>query len=124
VTPYVRYSQLMPETASFSVPDPCPATVFDVVTETVVDAPAASVADVVPEEAKTIAEISGTEESVIVAVCVELETFFTVKTLVNVRADGTVPSASESEFTFPEAIGVLVPTWTADPGVAEKWLEI
>jgi hypothetical protein len=105
----VRYIQLIPETPSFNVPLPWPATVLDVVTESVVDAPAASVAVVEPEEAKATEAISGAEERLIVAVCVEALTFLIVKTFVNVRADGTVPNASESESTLPEAIAVLVP---------------
>ncbi len=54
------------------------------------------------------------------AVCVEPLTFVIVKTFVNVRAEGTVPNESDNESTLPEAIGVLVPAWTADPGVTEK----
>jgi len=83
--------------------------VFEVVTESVVDAPAASVAVVEPDDANATETICGTEDSVSVAVAVELLTFLIVKTLVKVRADGTVPNASESESTFPDAIGVLVP---------------
>jgi hypothetical protein len=90
------------------------------VTDSVVDAPAASVAVVEPEEAKATFEISGTEERLIVAVCADELTFLIVNTLVNVRAEGTVPNERESESTLPEAIGVLVPAWTAEPGVTEK----
>ena len=93
---------------------------LDVVTDSVVEAPAARVALVDPEEAKTADVISGMEDIVSAAVWVELPTFLIVNTLVNVRADGTVPNASESESTFPEAIGVLVPACTAEPGVTEK----
>jgi hypothetical protein len=97
--------------------------VLDVVTDSVVDAPGASVAVVEPDEANAIDVISGTEDIVSVAVADALPTFFTVKRFVNVRADGTVPKTSESESTLPDATGVDVPAWTALPGVTEKWLE-
>jgi hypothetical protein len=83
--------------------------VLEVVTDSVVDAPAASVAVVEPEEANATEAISGTEERLIVAVCVDALTFLIVKTFVNVRAEGTTPNDRERESTLPEAIGVLVP---------------
>ena len=46
--------------------------------------------------------------------------FVTLKSCVNVRADGTVPTAMASVSTFPETIGVDVPGWLFDPGVTEK----
>jgi hypothetical protein len=94
--------------------------VLEVVTSTVVDAPAANVALVVPDEAKTADWICATDASVNVAVCADAVTFVTRKTLVNVRADGTVPNASDMLSTLPLATGVDVPGCTAVPGEAEK----
>jgi len=91
-----------------------------VATLSVVDAPAASVTDPEPLEAK-IAELTwGTEERVSVAVCVEPLTFVIRKTFANVRADGTVPKSSVSAFTFPLATAVDVPGRTSVPGDTEK----
>jgi hypothetical protein len=92
-----------------SEPEPCPATVEDVVTVSVVDPPGASVALVEPEEANTAEAICGAPERLRVAVCDELETFVIRKIEVIVRADGMVPNASESESTSPLAMLVDVP---------------
>ena len=54
------------------------------------------------------------------AVCVWLLMFLTVKTVVNVLAEGTVPKARASVSTSPLAISVGVPGWTAVPGVTRK----
>jgi hypothetical protein len=120
---YVRYIQLTPPRPSLSVPDPRPATVGEVVTETVVEAPAASVAVVVPEEANCTDTIWAGSDGVRTAVALELPTLVTRKTLVKVRAEGTVPKSSESESTLPLATGVAVPAWTAPAAATEKWLE-
>jgi hypothetical protein len=92
-----------------SVPVPRPATVDEVVTESVVDAPGASVAVVEPEEANCAETICAIDESAMVAVADELPTFVIRKTLVKVRADGTTPKSRLSESTLPLAIGVDVP---------------
>jgi hypothetical protein len=120
VTGYVRYIQDVPERVSFREPLPWPATVGDVVTLSVVDAPAASVTEVDPDDANTAEEICETPARASVAVCVDPDTFVILKTDVNVRADGTVPNESESESTLPLAIAAEVPACTADPGATEK----
>ena len=84
------------------MPEPRPATVDDVVTLTVVEAPAARVTDV-PPPAKATAEIWGTFESVRTAVCDAPLTFVTRKTEANVRAEATVPKSSASVSTPPLA---------------------
>jgi hypothetical protein len=112
VTPYVLYIQLSPFRPSFSEPDPKPQTLLEVVTVTVVDAPAASVTDVDPDDVNTTDWICGTPDSVSTAVRVELLTFVTRKTLVSVRADATVPKSSDRVSTFPEAADEI--------GVTEK----
>ena len=88
---------------------PCPATVEDVVTVSVVDAPAASVAVVELEEAKTAEAICGAPDRLEVAVCAEPETLVMRKTEVIVRAEGIVPNASERVSTSPPAMLVDVP---------------
>ena len=110
----------MPERRRRSEPLPRPATVEDVVTVTVVDAPAASVAEPEPLEAKTTELTCATFESVSVAVCVEPLTFVTRNTVVNVRAEGTVPKSRERLSTLPLATAVDVPGCTALPGTTEK----
>ena len=108
-TLYVRYIQLRPLNPSFSVPAPWPHTVLDVVTLTVVDVPAASVALVDPDDAKTTDVICGTAASVKTAVCAEPLTFVTRKTFVSVRAEATVPKFNDRLSTLPlaaEEIGV------------------
>src|SRR3954451_3377838 len=102
----------MPERARRSVPVPRPATDEDVVTFTVVDAPAASVTDV-PPPAKATEEICATLDSARVAVRAAPLTFVTRKIEVNVRADATVPKSSERESTLPLATVV-------SSGVTEK----
>ena len=102
------------------MPVPRPATVDDVTTVRVVDAPAASVAEVPPLEANETDETCATFESVSVAVCVALPTFLIVKTEVNVRADGTVPKSSDRLSTLPLDTAVDVPGWTALPAETEK----
>src|SRR5215208_2966580 len=102
------------------LPVPRPATVEEVVTVTVVVAPEASVAEPEPLEAKTADVICGTPENESVAVCAAPLTFVTRKTLVNVRAEGTVPKSTESASTLPLATGVDVPGWTAVPDETEK----
>src|SRR3954465_5706998 len=93
----------MPETASRSVPVPRPATVGDVATLTVEEAPAASVTEVPPLAAKKIVGAWGTLESVRVAGREAGLTFVTRNTDVNVRADATVPKSSVRESTFSSA---------------------
>jgi hypothetical protein len=102
------------------LPVPRPATVVEVVTVIVVDPPEASVAEPAPLDAKTAEEIWGTPENASVAVRDAPLTFVTRKTLVKVRADGTVPKSRESASTFPLATGVDVPGWTAVPADTEK----
>src|SRR4051812_43949909 len=99
----------MPDRASRSVPLPRPATVDDVVTVKVVEAPAPSVAEPPPLEAKTADETCGTLVSVRFAVRVAPLTFVIRKTEVNVRADGTVPKSRERLSTLPPATAVDVP---------------
>ena len=84
-------------------PLPRPATVEDVVTDTVVEAPAASVAVVVPEDANTKEVICAGSEGVRTAVALELPTLVTRKTLVNVRADGTRPKEQRPELRHRHA---------------------
>src|SRR4051794_5167018 len=102
----------MPERPRRRLPVPRPATVEDVVTFTVVDAPAARVAEL-PPPAKATEEICATLDSARVAVRAAPLTFVTRKTEVNVRADGTVPKSSERESTLPLATVVF-------SGVTEK----
>ena len=83
---------------------------------TLVEAPAARVADVPPLDAKATDETCAGGDGVRTAVRVCALTFLTVKTLVNVRADGTRPNARARVSTSPVAIGVDVPTCTALPG--------
>src|SRR5215210_1832039 len=98
------------------LPVPRPATVADVVTLNVVDAPAVRVAEAPPLEANTAEAIWGTPETVKLAVRVAPLTLVIWKTFVKVRADGTVPKSSERALTFPEATDVEVPGCTALPG--------
>src|SRR6185312_4211965 len=99
---------------------PRPATVVEVVTLSVVDAPAANVAVVPPLEANTAEETCGTDESESVAVFVAPLTFVIRKTLGKVRADGTVPRSIERPSTLPLATAVPVPGWTSVPAETEK----
>src|SRR5262245_1727579 len=92
----------MPWRASRSVPKPRPATVGDVVTLTVAEAPAARVSDVPPPEKERF-EIWGTFERVSTAVRDAPLTFVTRKTGLNVRADATVPKSSARLSTPPLA---------------------
>jgi hypothetical protein len=94
--------------------------VVEVVTVSVVEAPAASVALPLPLEAKTAAATCGTDESVSVAVLLALLTFVIRKTLEKVRAEGTVPRSIERPSTFPAATAVAVPGCTSVPGETEK----
>ena len=94
------------------MPVPCPHTVLEVVTVTVVDAPAASVALDEPDEAKTTEVICGTDASVNDAVCGRPLTFVTRKTFVSVRAEATVPKSNERLSTLPLT--------AAEIGVTEK----
>jgi hypothetical protein len=94
------------------VPEPRPATVDDVVTSTVVEAPAASVTDV-PPPANASEEICGTFERVRTAVRDAPLTFVTRKTDENVRAEATVPKSSARLSTPPLASVVF-------SGVTEK----
>ena len=102
------------------MPVPRPATVEEVVTVRVVEAPAASVTELLPLEAKTAEETWATFESDSVAVRVALLTFVIRKTEVMVRAEGTVPKSSERLSTFPLATDVDVPGCTAPAGATEK----
>ena len=102
------------------MPVPRPATVGDVVTVTVVDAPAPSMAEPEPLEANTADVTWGTPETVSVAVWAAPLTFVTRNTLVNARADGTVPKSSDMTSTLPLATEVEVPGWIAVPGETEK----
>ena len=89
-------------------------------TVSVVDAPATSVTEVLPLEAKTAEATCGTDERFSVAVWVAPLTFVIRKTLEKVRADGTVPRSMDSPSTFPEATAVDVPGCTSVPGETEK----
>ena len=84
----MRYIQLKVERPSLKVPAPRPATVGEVVTVTVVEAPAASVAVAVPVLANTAETIwlGPLRVSTAVRLCAEM--FLTVNTLVNARAGG------------------------------------
>src|SRR4051794_14289355 len=103
----------MPDRARRSVPVPRPATVGELATLTVVEAPAARVTEVPPLAAKKMDETCGTLDSERMAVRAAPLTFVTRKTEVNVRADGTVPKSRASESTLPLAIVPL-------SGVTEK----
>jgi hypothetical protein len=94
--------------------------VVEVVTVSVVDAPAASVAEVPPLDAKTAELTCGTEERERVAVLLALLTFVILKTLEKVRAEGTVPRSIERPSTLPLATAVELPGWTSVPGETEK----
>src|SRR3954466_11631765 len=94
----------MTDRARRSVPIPRPATVGELVTLTVVEAPAASVTEVPPLAARKMDETCGTLDSERIAVRAAPLTFVTRKTEVNVRADATVPKSSASESTFPLAM--------------------
>jgi hypothetical protein len=87
---------------------PRPATVDDVVTSTVVEAPGARVTELGERE-----EICGTFESVRTAECDAPLTFVIRKTELNVRAEATVPKSSERLSTPPLATVPL-------SGVTEK----
>ena len=102
------------------MPTPRPATVAEVVTDSVVEAPAASVTEPLPLEAKTADETCETEESVSVAVRVAPLTFVIRKTFEKVRADGTVPRSIDRLSTSPPATAFEVPGCTSEPGVTEK----
>jgi hypothetical protein len=82
--------------------------VFDVTTVKLVEAPAPSVAEVPPLEAKTADVTCGTER-LSVAVRDAPLTLVIRKTLENVRADGTVPRSIERPSTLPAATAVDVP---------------
>ena len=116
----MRYIQLRLERPSLREPTPWPATVLEVVTVTVVEAPAASVALVVPVLAKSAETTWAGPLRVSTAVRLWVEMFLTVNTLVNARAEGTRENASASVSTFPVATGMEVPAWTAVPGVTWK----
>jgi hypothetical protein len=91
--------------------------VEEVVIVTLVDAPEANVMDAVPVEEKTVVAIWPTAIGAMLIGSEAPLTFVTVKMLVIVRAEGTVPKLSWSVFASPVAIFVVVPGWTADPGV-------
>jgi hypothetical protein len=94
--------------------------VADVVTVKFVEAPAASVAEVPPLDAKTAAATCGTDDSASVAVLLAPLMFVMRKTLEKVRAEGTVPRSIERPSTFPPATAVAVPGCTSVPGETEK----
>jgi hypothetical protein len=94
--------------------------VVEVVTVSVVEAPAARVAEVPPLDAKTAEDTCGTDESARIAVRLALLTFVILKTLENVRAEGTVPRSIERLSTLPLATAFDVPGWTSVPGETEK----
>jgi len=94
--------------------------VVDVVTDSVVEAPADSVAEPLPLDAKTADTTWGTDERVSVAVWVAPLMFVIWKTLEKVRAEGTVPKSIERPSTLPPATAVAVPGCTSELGETEK----
>ena len=95
-------------------PEPRPATEGEVVRETALEAPGASVTLALPDWAKVAEPSWFGPRTTSVAVRVMELTFRTVKTLVIVWGEATRPRLIESESTLPVA---------EEPGVTAKWLE-
>ncbi len=93
---------------------PRPASEGEVVRETELEAPGASVTLALPDWAKVAEESWPGPRTTRVAVRLTELTFRTVKTLVTVWGEATKPRSIESDSTFPVA---------SLPGVTAKWLE-